>query len=234
MMKTARPPASGIHAKHRALDTPGPLGWNDHGDPCHWRRHGWSPGSLSVNDHGVPLAKRRFLLSDELDGEVARQINRVINEINAAAHPDAVAALRTGLDACKGADDVEARDDIKQCVLAYFHARLIACEGQTIVERDVDWPAAGSRHGVPIGAVEYRRMGAFFNPLTWAVGGAPHASTSLSYERIGQVPPHSERSAVADRSVHWADEGRADGLRDRVAPAEKLRLIEATRDPSAA
>jgi hypothetical protein len=181
----------------------------------------------------VPLAKKRFLLSDERDGEVARQINRVINEINAAAHPDAVAALRACLDACKGPDDVEARDDTKQCVLAYFHARLMACQGQTIVERDVDWPAA-ARDGVPIGAVEYRRMGAFFNPLTWAVGGARHASASLSYERIGQVPPHGKRTSVADRSVHWAEEGRADGLRNRVAPAEKLRLTEATRDPSAA
>jgi len=210
------------------------LGWNDHGDPCHWRRHGYSPGSLSVNDHGVPLAKSRFLLSDELDGEVARQINRVINEINADAHPDAVAALRACFDANKGRGDVEARDDIKQLVLAYFHARLIACEGQTIVERDVDWPVAGSRDEVPIGAVEYRRMGAFFNPLTWAVGGAPQASIGLSYARIGQARAHGKRTSLADRSVHWAEQGRADGLRDRAAPEEKLRATEATGDPSTA
>lgn len=222
-MKTTRPPGSGIHAKYRTLDTPGPLGWNDHGDPRHWRRDGRSPGSLSVNDHGVPLGKKIFLLPDEVDGEVARQINRVVDE--AAVHPDAAAALRACLDACKAVGNVEsgASDDTGECVLAYFQARLMACEGHATVEGDVDWPAAGSADGVRIGAVEHRRMGAFFSPPQWAAGGAPHASSSLSYERIGQLPPHSERTPVTNRSVHWAEEGRADGLRDRTTPKGKLR-----------
>ena len=219
----SKPPAPGTHAKHRPLDTPGPLGWNDHGDPCHWRRQGRSPGSLSVNDHGVPLPRKPFLLSDELDGEVVRKINQTIEQINAAAQPDAAAALRACFEASKSRGNVEARDDTEQCVLSYFHARLVACEGKTSVERDVDWPAAWSRDGVAIGAVEYRRIGVFFKPLTWAVGGAEQAATGLSYERIGQSAPHGERTALADRSVQWAEEGRADGLRDRYAPGATLR-----------
>ena len=224
-MKTTRPPASGIHAKYRTLDTPGPLGWNDHGDPCHWRRDGRSPGSLSINDHGLPLGKKIFLLPDEVDGEVARQINRVVDEVDAAVHPDAAAALRACLDASKpwAMSSSGARDDTGECVLAYFQARLMACEGHATVEGDADWPAAGQQMGYGLARSSTEGWVRFFSPPQWAAGGAPHASSSLSYERIGQLPPHSERTPVTNRSAHWAEEGHADGLRDRTTPKGKLR-----------
>ena len=43
-----RPPALGPHAKHRPLGTPGPTGYNDHGDPQHHRRRGGTPGPLAL------------------------------------------------------------------------------------------------------------------------------------------------------------------------------------------
>jgi hypothetical protein len=218
-----KPPTTGTHARHRPLDAPGPLGWNDHGDPFHWRRQGRSPGPLSVNDHGTPLGARPLLLPSEQDERAVRQINETVSTVNSTANGDIATRLHACLVAVGTRQDTDARDATSRWVRAYFYARLLAFEGKTSILLETGGPEGPVTDLLTIGAVEYRTMGAFFQPLGVPGEGAGEATTGLSYQRAGQRPPTSRYAAAADRSVYWIEEGRADGLRDRSAGGDGLR-----------
>jgi hypothetical protein len=220
---TTNPPATGIHGRYRSLDTPGPNGWNDHGDPTHQRRQGNTPGPLGDNDHGTPLAGRLPLISNERDDEVARLIDETIARANAAAHPGDIVAAR--LQSCLAAvGQAHAVGDLQDPKLryaeCYFAARRLTVEGKASIAPD-DHPDAPADAPWKLGGVEHRKPGEFFKPLAQAARNIPSAAAGLGYQRIGQQPPHS--GVEQDRSSYWTEKGRLDGLRDRAAGVDDLR-----------
>jgi len=215
---TTNPPAAGIHGRHRTLDTPGPTGWNDHGDPTHRRRQGSTPGPLGDDDHGTPLAGRLPLISNERDAEVARLIDETIARANAAARPGDIA---TRLQSCLAAvGQAHAADELQDPKLryaeCYFAARRLTVEGKASIATD-DHPDADWK----LGGVEHRKPGEFFKPLAQAARNIPSAAAGLGYQRIGQQQPYS--GVEQDRSSCWTEKGRLDGLRDRAARVADLR-----------
>jgi hypothetical protein len=222
-----KPPASGSHARHRVLGTPGPTGWNDHGDPCHWRRQGPTRGPLGINDHGTPLAGKLALLLPERHPEIVNRINAIIAVADALANQPKAAKLRACLRAVKSHDSAGfGQDDVSRCVASYFDARLLALEEKT-------GPTTANAHRLDFspgetlntGAVEYRETGSFFQSPASSVRLAPRME--LSYPRTGQRPPgHDTRLSAADSVSDWIEKGVADGLRDRSEPPGKLRRHE--------
>lgn len=216
------PPAVGIHARHRTLDTPGPTGWNDHGDPTHRRRQGNTPGSLGDDDHGTPLAGRLPLLENQHDAEIERIIAETIARANAAgASPDIAAKLQACLAAVSQGHETDRVQDPKlQAVECYFEARLRTVEGKADIAPD-EHPAAPPLEQWLLGSVEYRATGEYFEPLTGSAGNVPLEAASLSHRRIGQQPPVPP--VAVDSSSVWSEKGRTDGLRDRAAGGADLR-----------
>jgi hypothetical protein len=219
---TTNPPAAGIHGRYRTLDTPGPTGWNDHGDPTHRRRQGSTPGPLGDDDHGTPLAGRLPLISNEHDAEVARLIDETIARTTAAAGPRDIAAR---LQSCLAAvGQAHAADDLQdpklRYVECYFAARRLTVEGKASIAPD-DHPDAPPDAHWKLGGVEHRNPGEFFKPLAQAARNVPSAAAGLGYHRIGQQPPHP--GIEQDRSSYWTEKGRLDGLRDRAAGVDDLR-----------
>jgi hypothetical protein len=209
-----------MHARHRVLNTPGPTGWNDHGDPCHIRRTGPTPGSLSVNDHGTPLAEPLPLLSPALEQEITTRINGLIEEADSAAHRRTEEKLQACLDAVEKRESTDqSQDDAARCTAAYFRARLLALEGKCALTEEEVGP---ERDTAQTGGLEYRARGSFFRPLgnyrLW------ETRLDLSYRRIGQSSPgRNTRFAARDGTADWVERGIADGLRDRSEVAGKLR-----------
>jgi hypothetical protein len=226
-MMMIKPPASGMHARHRVLGTPGPTGWNDHGEPCQWRQQGPTPGPLSVNDHGTPLPGNPALLPSERREEIATRINQLIAQADASPNAQTAQKLRTCLAAVKNHDATDrAPDETSRGAEAYFNARLLALEGKTGLTRDADQTGLSSGEALKMGAVEYRTMGSFFQPA--ASGRSAIATTELSYQRIGQCPPaHDTRLAAPHSASDWIERGIADGLRDRADLPSKLRRYAA-------
>jgi hypothetical protein len=215
---TTNLPAAGIHGRYRTLDTPGPNGWNDHGDPTHRRRQGKTPGPLGHNDHGTPLAGRLPLISNERDAEVARLIDETIAKGNAAADPGDIAGK---LQSCLAAvGQAHAADDLQDPKLryaeCYFAARRLTVEGKAGIATD-DHPDAPPDAHCKLGGVEYRKPGEFIRP---SAPNIPLAAAGLGYQRIGQQPPHA--GVEQDRSSYWTEKGRIDGLRDRAASVADL------------
>ena len=215
------PPAAGIHGRYRTLDTPGPNGWNDHGDPTHRRRQGTTPGPLGDDDHGTPLAGRLPLISNERDAEVVRLIDETIARANVTSGPRDIAAR---LQFCLAAlGQAHVADDLQYPKLGYaecyFAARRLTVEGKASVAPD-DPPDAPPDADWKLGGVEYRKPGEFFKRLAQA-RNIPSAAAGLSYQRIGQQPP--DQGVEQDRSSYWTEKGRLDGLRDRAAGADDLR-----------
>lgn len=217
------PPAVGIHARHRTLDTPGPTGWNDHGDPTHRRRQGNTPGSLGDDDHGTPLAGRLPLLGNQHDAEIEKIIDETIARANAAgAARDLAAKLQACLAAVGQAHQGDRVQDPKlHAVEGYFEARLRTVEGKANIAPD-EHPEAPQLEQWLLGSVEYRVPGEYFKPVTGPAGNVPLEAASLSYRRIGQQPPAPP--VAADSSSYWSEKGRTDGLRDRAAGGAELRL----------
>ena len=219
---TTNPPAAGIHGRYRTLDTPGPNGWNDHGDPTHRRRQGNTPGPLGDDDHGTPLAGRLPLISNEGYAEVAKLIDETIARATAAAGPRDIAAR---LQACLAAvGQAHAAGDLQDPKLryaeCYFAARRLTVEGKASIAPD-DHPDAPPDAHWKLGGVEHRKPGEFFRPLAQAARNIPSAAAGLGYQRIGQQPPHPR--VEQDRSSYWTEKGRLDGLRDRAAGVDELR-----------
>src|SRR5437763_16625318 len=108
-----KPPASGSHARHRVLGSPGPTGWNAHGDPCHWRRQGPTRGPLGINDHGTPLGGKFALLLPERHPEIVNRINGIIAVADALANRPTAAKLQACLRAVKSHDSAGfGQDDV--------------------------------------------------------------------------------------------------------------------------
>lgn len=219
---TTNPPAAGIHGRYRTLDTPGPNGWNDHGDPTHRRRQGATPGPLGNDDHGTPLAGRLQLISNERDAEVARLIDETIARANAAAGPGDIAArLQYCLAAVRQAHAPGDLQDPKlRYAECYFAARRLTVVGKASIAPDDHADAPPDAHW-KLGGVEHRKPGEFFKPLAQAARNMPSAAAGLSYQRIGQQPPHP--GVEQDRSSYWTEKGRLDGSRDRAAGVDDLR-----------
>ena len=214
------PPVAGMHGRHRIFDTPGPTGWNDHGDPCHARRTGPTPGSLGVNDHGTPSPGPAALLLPEHRRDVGALINRIVEEVNAAAHSHTEQALQACLVAVKNGGIDRPQAAAARCAEAYFSARLNAFRVRS-------GPTGGTgeqdpwRNAVRTGGVEYRTPGAFFQPLGSQSSVAP---LGLSYERISQSPPARDAGLAArDSTAFWIEKGAEDGSRDRADTSGTLR-----------
>jgi hypothetical protein len=217
-----KPPVAGMHGRHRILGTPGPTGWNDHGDPCRASQSGPTPGSLGVNDHGSPLPGPAALLASERRQDTEAHINRIVEEANSTAHPRTEQKLQACLDAVKtrgSADYVQ--DEAARCAEAYFDARLHALQRKSVVTGE-SLEQAPRRNALHIGGVEYRAPGTFFQPLgSHRASGTP---LGLSYERIGQaLPGRDAELAARDSTADWIEKGTADGLRDRSDVSGKLR-----------
>jgi hypothetical protein len=218
-----KPPASGAHARYRPFGTPGPTGWNDHGDPVHRPQQGDTPGSLSVNDHGTPLPGKVPLLPDEHYAEVVKRINETIGQINSAAHSEVIEKLRTCFAAVGGHGNLEHTEDkISHYVQCYFYARLLAAQGKVHSMSNNDWKESPVQEKLKTDSVEYRKTGEFFQPLALP-GKAPGAALNLSYQRIGQLAPRGEGPTQDDRSSYWTEKGSTDGIRDRVLADGRLR-----------
>ena len=189
---TTNPPASGIHGRYRTLDTPGPNGWNDHGDPTHQRRQGNTPGPLGDDDHGTPLAGRLPLISNERDAEVARLIDETIARANAAAGPRDIAAR---LQSCLAAvGQAHAAGDLQDPKLryaeCYFAARRLTVEGKASIAPD-DHPDAPPDAALEIGR---RRIPKARRILQAAgAGGAEHTLGS----RQPRLPAHWTAAAAS-------------------------------------
>lgn len=217
-----RPPVAGMHGRHRIFGTPGPTGWNDHGDPCHASQAGPTPGSLGVNDHGTPLPGPSALLSPERRQDIEADINQIIEAANSTAHSRTEQKLQACFDAVKNRGSADhSQDEAARCAEAYFYARLHALQGKSAVTRG-SHEQAPWRHALQIGGVDYRAVGTFFQSLgSHRSSGAP---LGLSYERIGQaVPGRDAGLAARDSTAEWIEKGMEDGLRDRSDVSGKLR-----------
>lgn len=212
-----RPPAAGMHGRHRVLGTPGPTGWNDHGDPCHARRGGPTPGSLGVNDHGTPLPEPAALLLAERRQDAEAHINQII-EAAGSAQAQTEHQLQACLDAVKNQGNADqSQGEVARCAEAYFQARLHAVQG-----KNADTGGNRERAEYAVGGVEYRAPGTFFQPLGSQQSAA--AQRGLSYQRIGQaLPGRSAGLAAPDSAAEWIEKGTKDGLRDRSDGPGKLR-----------
>jgi|HubBroStandDraft_6_1064221.scaffolds.fasta_scaffold542958_2 hypothetical protein len=199
-----RPPAPGPHARHRSLETPGPTGYNDHGDPGHRRRRGVTPGPLGQNDHGMPLSTRRHPV-EVYDDNVALLINHIIDQANRAIGS---AALEGKLQFCldlakqnrrdKGEEQQKYRD--LEC---YFLARIGAIEekpemSQYLTDHATAWAGGFSeRNWVPA-----RDM----------PPGVRHPSS----DRLAKWSRHDDEQPVLgpyEGALRWAANGAADRLR---------------------
>lgn len=216
-----RAPVAGVHGRHRVFGTPGPTGWNDHGDPCQARRIGSTPGSLGINDHGTALPRPSALLLPERRQDVEARIDRIIEGTDSTAHPRIEQQLQACLDAAKDRGSVDrSQAEVGRCAEAYFYARLHALKGSAATEESHE--QAPWRNATQIGGVEYRTVGAFFQP----VGGLRSADgpLGLSYGRIGQALPGRDAGlASRDSAADWVAKGTKDGLRDRLGAPGKLR-----------
>jgi len=200
-----RPPAFGPHGRHRTLGTPGPTGYNDHGDPGHLRRRGRTPGPLGHNDHGAPLPGKT--LSREVDDDdIARVINDIIDHVNRVTRSEPLdERLRLCLELAQRSRVEQGDGDQKyRAVEWYFRARLQALEGGAeVADHFADGSAAATHHILNLGWV-------------WA-GSMPSAAAQPKHHRLGlgtarvsdqQLPgPH-------ESAVDWAINGAADRLRD--------------------
>jgi hypothetical protein len=217
-----RTPVVGMHGRHRAFGTPGPIGWNDHGDPCQARQTGSTPGSLGVNDHGTPLPGSSVLLLPERRQEIEALIDQIIERTGSAAHLQIEQRLQACLDAAKNRGSVDgSQDEVGRCAEAYFYARLHALKVQSAVTEG-SREKARWRNALQIGGVEDRTVGAFFQ----TVGGLRSSSgpPGLSYGRIGQALPGRDAGLAARNStLDWIERGMRDGLRDRSGAPGKLR-----------
>lgn len=226
------PPAPGQHGTHRRLDTPGPLGVNDHGDPSHERRRGATPGSLGDDDHGTPLAGRLRLVLDPNDDETERRIATIVAAANAAPHAEDLAArLQRCLAAVRNSSsgETDGRDEKSHYVEAYFLGRLLAREGAADLPRNnADWSAAIAEDRLRTPAVEPRRMGDFFRPPGLASLKGSEAAPRLSYHRIAQSAAN-RLPRSGDDAAYWFEKGRADGLRDRSAQDRHLQTYNTLR-----
>jgi hypothetical protein len=211
-----------MHGRHRVFGTPGPTGWNDHGDPCQARQIGSTPGSLGVNDHGTPLPGSSALLPAERRQEVEALIDQIVEGTDSAAHPQTEQKLRACLDAFKSRGSVDrSQDEVGRCAEAYFYARLHALTGKSALTEG-NHEQALWRNALQIGGVEYRTVGAFFQP----VGGLRSSGEplGLSYGRIGQaLPGRDAKLAARDSTADWIEKGMRAGLRDRSGAPGKLR-----------
>jgi hypothetical protein len=210
-----------MHGRHRVFGTPGPTGWNDHGDPSHASQAGPTPGSLGVNDHGTPLPPPSALLLPERRHDVEAHINQIIEEANAAAHPQTEHKLQACHDAVKNRDKVgRSQDEVGGCAEAYFYARLHALQGTSTVPGGHE--QAPRRDALSTGGVEYRATGTFFQ--TPASNRSSRASLGLGHERIGQALLGRDAGLTAgDSNADWIEKGIQDGLRDRSDASDKLR-----------
>lgn len=215
-------PVAGMHGRHRVFGTPGPTGWNDHGDPGHARRIGSTPGSLGVNDHGTPLPGPPALLPPERRQDVEDLIDRLIEGIDPAAHPRTEQKLQACLDAARSRGHVDrSQDEVVRCAEAYFYARLRPLTGSSAVTGQPHEEPAW-RSALQKGGVEYRAAGAFSQPAAGLrSSGGP---LGLSYGRIGQaLPGRGAGLAVRDSIADWIERGTKDGLHDRSGAPGKLR-----------
>jgi hypothetical protein len=202
-----RPPALGPHARHRSLGTPGPTGYNDHGDPSHRRRHGATPGPLGHNDHGMPLPSqpRHSVVNDD---EVAMMINGIIDQANRVM---ASAPLERRLQFCTdlakknrrqstGEEDQRYRD-----VECYFAARTEAIDGKANISRHLTDQSINWANGS-------------FDQSWAGPGEMPFEFRYPSRNRLGRWSRQDEDQPVPRpyrNSSRWAASGATDGLRDR-------------------
>lgn len=205
-----RPPALGPHARHRALGTSGPIGYNDHGDPGHRRRQGGTPGPLGHNDHGAPLSGKTF--ARELhDDDVARTINDIIDHVNRDSRSRSLDdRLQLCLDLAKrsrleqGDDDQKSRD-----VEWYFQGRLHACSGRDDAADHFADAAAWAGDILNLGWV-------------WA-GNMSSQAAHPSRNRLAQWARQIGDQPLPgpyESGVHWAIVGAADHLRDALGEGD--------------
>jgi hypothetical protein len=225
-----RPPASGSHAHHRPLDTPGPTGVNDHGDPGHVRRQGLTPGPLGWNDHAVPLPQRWRLTVDSEYPIATHPITEIIARVDAGS-PDA--SLREKLKLCAAAVAAAAAamssegptrlpGPVHRCVRAYFSARQQAFEGALeIANTGVAAATPPARHQAKGPATGLREPGEYSRPRGWE--GSPEAPPMLGHQRVMRSANDEVLRVESDPLRLWLDKGRADGLRDRSANDGRLR-----------
>lgn len=223
-----RPPASGFHAHHRPLGTPGPTGVNDHGDPGHVRREGPAPGPLGWNDHARPLPTRWPLMLDpEYQSAMHHPINEVIARVDANS---AAASLQEKLKLCAAAvatmnSEGSARSPgaLNRCMQAYFFARHQAFAGGL----EVGNPAAPACPETKAPATEPRVTGEYLRSVGREL--APEASPRLSYHRAMRSTNDGVFRVERDPVRFWVDKGWADGLRDRSANDGRLRSYGMSR-----
>jgi hypothetical protein len=200
-----RPPAPGPHARHRSLGTPGPTGYNDHGDPGHRRRRGVTPGPLGQNDHGMPSPTRRRPV-DVYDEEVALLIHHIIDQANRAGGSTALEGkLQFCIDLAKqncrdnGDQDQKYRD-----VERYFLARA-----GTIEEKPEN-----SKYLTDLGT---SWAGGFFDRNGVPARDMPSTVRHPSGDRLAKWSRHDDEQPVLgpyDSAMRWAAKGAADRLRD--------------------
>jgi hypothetical protein len=218
-----KPPAAGAHAHHRPLDTPGPTGVNDHGDPGHVRRRGPTPGPLGDNDHAMPPLQRWRLIVDPEHRAASERINGIIARVEAGSDsPSLSEKLKLCAASAAAARDSDAparfSGSTERCVHAYFLARQLALQGALDVLRPgADIPRPAER-GTNARATEPHYFAEYFT----SIDRLPDASPSLSYDRLAQLTNRGFLHAAADPARFWFDKGRADGLRDRSVNDHRL------------
>jgi hypothetical protein len=200
-----RPPALGPHARHRSLGTPGPTGYNDHGDPGHRRRRGATPGPLGHNDHGMPLSIKPRRV-DVYDDEVTMMINGIIEQANGAM---ASAVLESKLQFCidlakQNRRDKSEEDQRYRDVECYFQARMEEIEGRANISNYLTGQATAWASD-------------FFERGWIRAGDMPLKVLHPSYDRLGKWSRgHGDQPIPGpyDSALRWAANGAVDRLRD--------------------
>ena len=211
-----RPPAPGPHARYRSLGTPGPTGYNDHGDPGHQRRRGVTPGPLGQNDHGMPLSTKGHPV-DVYDEEVALLINHIIDEANRAIGSTAIEGrLQFCVDLAKQNHHDKGQGYQKyHDVEHYFLARAGAIEGKPEI----------SGYATAAGGFFERN----WVPARYTPSGVRH----LSSDRLAKWSRHDDDQPVLgshDDAQRWAANGAVDRLRcNDSAEGELQRHTRPTR-----
>lgn len=202
------------------------MGVNDHGDPSHVRRQGFTPGPLGWNDHA--LAQRRRLMVEAEYPLATRAITEIIARVDAAS-PDA--SLREKLKLCAAAVAAAAAatnlagpgrvpGPIDHCMHAYFSAREQAFDGtletahaavaREPADQEMKAPATGPR-----------MRGEYFPP--GGSRGDSEAPPSLGWQRVMRSTNDKLFLVESDPVRIWIDKGWADGLRDRSVNDDRLR-----------
>ena len=200
-----RPPAPGPHARYRTLGTPGPTGYNDHGDPGHSRRRGVTPGPQGHNDHGAPLSTRRRPV-DVYDEDVALLINHIIDQAN---RDGGSTTLEGKLQFCIDRAKQNRRDSGEESqkhrdVERYFLARIGTIEEKPEISRYL------ADHGTGW-------AGGFFDRSRVPAQAMPSIVRHPSSDRLTKWFRHDDEQHVPglyDSALRWAANGEADRLRD--------------------